>query len=181
MGLCLAARTGGRSEVCERAAACCCPRAAGQPDGGGYSVDVARALSGRTIGLGGALAGGGGGDKAPANGTARASASAGASTGKEPPQPPQNNNDNAGSGTQPAGDVSGRRRALRQQLVVAPGSDALDAFRRAAAREACANAAAYSWRAAALPAAVDVRAYRAAVAGVDVVDVLAEAARLLDS
>ncbi|KAF8063729.1 MAN4 [Scenedesmus sp. PABB004] len=125
----------------------------GQPDVGGYNVDVTRPPSaGAAASLGARLRGGGGGG-------------------------------GGGSGPRPSPRPSpspqfGRRLA---QLVVTPGDDVLDAFRRGPAREACAAAAAGSWALApdARGGGPDVGALRAAVAGVDVVDVIAQVTRAL--
>jgi hypothetical protein len=59
--------------------------------------------------------------------------------------------------------------------------DHLDGFRRASERGACAHSTAYSWRMTGIPRTVDVGRYRRMVAGHDIVDVLADAARALNS
>jgi hypothetical protein len=107
----------------------------------------------------GSNAGNGGGNKGAQNGITSSSSS-----------PTTNNSPDVA----PA--ATGRKLA---QIVVAPGDDALDAFRRGGARQACAQSAAASWRASPVPAAVDVAAYRQLVAGHGIVDILAEAGRLL--
>lgn len=74
-----------------------------------------------------------------------------------------------------------QRRQLRQ-LVENTADDVLDSFRRGTPRGACAHSAAYGWSMASFDSeGVDLAAYLRKVAGHDMVDVLAEAARLLNS
>jgi hypothetical protein len=76
--------------------------------------------------------------------------------------------------------VDGRRRL--KQLIVKGSDDHLDGFRRASERGACAHSTAYGWRMAGIPqTSVNVGRYRRMVAGHDIVDVLADAARVLNS
>eukprot|EP00879_Flechtneria_rotunda_P001484 GHRR01001639.1.p1 GENE.GHRR01001639.1~~GHRR01001639.1.p1 ORF type:complete len:382 (+),score=118.48 GHRR01001639.1:1178-2323(+) len=67
-----------------------------------------------------------------------------------------------------------------EQVVVNPSDDYEDGFRRGPQRETCANAAAYTWSIATIETTVDVGKYRAMVAGKDIVDVIAEACKLLN-
>ena len=137
----------------------------GGPDYGGYDVDVTKAPSGATVGLGGPPPAPGGGTTGGGGGAAsNASSPSPSPSGSSPsPSPPP---------------ISGRRRRL-SQVVVTPGDDELDAFRRGPARKACAEAAAAAWRFSFPPKAVDTAAWLGRVGGADVVDIVAEAAALL--
>jgi hypothetical protein len=74
------------------------------------------------------------------------------------------------------------QRRLQQQLTENAADDMLDSFRRGTPRGACAHSAAYGWSMAGVQSeGVDVAAYRELVAEHDMVDILAEAARLLAS
>lgn len=128
---------------------------AGDPDVGGYDVYLTRTPSGATIGLGG-----GGG-----------SSSSGNTSSSEP------------SGSSTSVDTSKAKVGRRElsQLVVKGGEDYLDGFRGANARGACAHSASYGWRMSGIPQTVDVARYRAMVRGHDMVDILAEASRLLNA
>lgn len=132
----------------------------GEPDVGGYDVYMTRSPSGATICLGNTFAG----VKAAGNTTLPTSSASGttSSTGV----------------VSAKSAATGRRLA---QVVVKQGEDVLDSFRRGSQRGACANNAAYGWRMASMPQQVDVARYRAMVAGHDIVDILAEAARLLNT
>lgn len=130
----------------------------GEPDVGGYDVYMTRSPSGATIGLGNPSAG----VQAAVNTTLSTPSASGSSTGV----------------VSAKSAATGRRLA---QVVVKQGEDVLDSFRRGSQRGACANSAAYGWRMASVPQQVDVARYRAMVAGHDIVDILAEAARLLNT
>jgi hypothetical protein len=68
-----------------------------------------------------------------------------------------------------------------QQLIENAAEDVLDSFRRGTPRCACAHSAAYGWSMSSVASeGVDVAAYRQMVAGHDIVDLLTEAARLLN-
>lgn len=128
----------------------------GDPDVGGYDAYLTRTPSGASIGLGNPSTP----SDTPNNSDAKVSHSSSTS-----------------DGTDPTKAATGRR---LKQVVVKAGEDTLDAFRRADARGACSHNAAYGWRLADMPRSVDVGRYRAMVAGHGVVDILAEAARLLN-
>jgi hypothetical protein len=86
---------------------------------------------------------------------------------------------NGGSSTNPAAAVGRKLLEVTGQLVVNPAEDVLGSFRRESARAACAVAVknfpeqTVAWE-------VDIQAYRGMVAPHDIVDILAEAARLLE-
>jgi hypothetical protein len=126
---------------------------AGEPDVGGYDVYLTRTPSGATVGLGGG-----------------GSSSVNTSSSKP-----------IGSST--TVDTSKAKVGHRKlsQLVVKGGEDYLDGFRGANARGACAHSASYGWRMSGIPQTVDVARYRAMVKGHDMVDILAEASRLLNA
>jgi hypothetical protein len=66
------------------------------------------------------------------------------------------------------------------QLLVKGSDDTLGGFRRESQRATCATAALQGWPEQQIPFEVDLKAYYAMVAKVDVVDILAEAAKLLN-
>lgn len=68
-----------------------------------------------------------------------------------------------------------------QQVIVQPGDDHLDGFRRGPARERCAGTAATTWKMTPVEQVVDVAAYRALVIPHDIVDIIAEACKLLSA
>jgi hypothetical protein len=73
-----------------------------------------------------------------------------------------------------------QQRQLRQ-LNENTAEDTLDSFRRGTPRGACAHSAAYGWSMSSVASeGVDIAGYRQMVAGHDMVDILAEAARLLN-
>lgn len=137
---------------------CWCFVPAGEADVGGYDVYMTRSPSGASIGLGGATATASGSITTNASSSSTGSTSTSVDTSKA---------------------KVGRRRL--SQLVVKGSEDYLDGFRRATARGACAHSAAYGWRMSGIPQTVDVVRYRAMVRGHDMVDILAEAARLLNA
>lgn len=120
-------------------------------------MDIRRSPSGAVVGLGGYTA--------P---TTNSTSQPGSAQGVKSPET------TGGSGKKEA--PTGRRLT---QVVVKSTEDVLDSFRRGWQRGNCAGSAAYSWRMAQIPQQVDVARYRAMVAGHDMVDILAEAARLL--
>lgn len=126
---------------------------AGEPDVGGYDVYMTRQPSGAAIGLCGS------------GSFATDTASNGSITSLR-----------ANDGTVMRKAAVGRR---LKQLVVKGSDDTLDGFRKATDRGSCSHSASYGWRMAGIPETVDVARYRSMLAGHDVVDILAEAARLL--
>ncbi|GBF90310.1 Mannan endo-1,4-beta-mannosidase [Raphidocelis subcapitata] len=134
----------------------------GWDDGSGYDIDVTRSPTGKTVDL-----------------------------GNPPPAPKQPGG--SGSNTSPA---TPRRTLMHQPLPRRAGppggaralaeadggsnpQDILDAYRRGVARAACAQAAADGWDLTQPGARVDTAAWKARVAGVELVDIIAEAAALL--
>ncbi|GBF90309.1 mannan endo-1,4-beta-mannosidase [Raphidocelis subcapitata] len=145
-------------------------------DASGYDIDVTRPPTGKNVGLdnpppapGKQAAGGGShGGKPPANGRRRALLRA-----QDPPP-----RGLAAAAPPPGVAVRGGARALSEAYASNP-LDVLDAFRRGPARDACAVSAAYGWDFAQPGARVDAAAWKARVAGVELVDIIAEAAALL--
>ncbi|KAI8465905.1 MAG: glycoside hydrolase superfamily [Monoraphidium minutum] len=133
----------------------------GYPDPAGYDIDITQPLTGATVGLGDT--------PLPAPSGGAGSPSDGGGGGGSSPHSGRRLLARAGGG-------GGRRMA---QLLVTPGTDELDSYRRGPARAACAHSASYSWRFDFPSDRVDAAALLARVASVNVDGILAEAAAKL--
>lgn len=177
---------------------------AGDPDVGGYDVALTKPLSGATIGLGSVRLGKGQIATAPqsisedqvkpgaviTSGAASSAAAAssgnsgGSSNGTSPSTfttNPTSSSSAVAAGTARA--VTGRKllgATAVGQLVVNAADDTLGSFRRETQRNACAAAVVGSYQEQQIPFEVDVQAYLALVSQVDIVDIMAEAAKLLN-
>jgi hypothetical protein len=170
---------------------------AGDPDVGGYDVALTKPLSGATIGLGSVRLGKGQGTSAQSlsedqvkpgavitSGATSSGNSGGSSSGTSPST--FMTNPTSSSTPVPAGTaraVTGRKMlgaTAVGQLVVNAADDTLGSFRRETQRNACAAAVVSSYQEQQIPFEVDVQAYLALVSQVDIVDIMAEAAKLLN-